>query len=251
MDQVLVYDFATDPERVSSLQRASLSADQTIGLAPEPLIGSEEWWSAIAARRLPVFTFEGTVDSVFWGSMADWPEFRIRARDGSTTEWTREGDGRLLVEGLSVTLTYAQHPWKNPARREEEGLRAASDLTLKILVEASPRRSAATAPGPGGHGYELTRQHGGEVIHYLRFAAETDAANVAASIERDGGSAHAYRVPAGERWYVDSWERDTGDLDASIELLRTLAGERAGAYDGGEIVGRAVWGPDGMRSPVG
>jgi hypothetical protein len=145
---VLVYDFATDASRIATMQRATLG-DGSYGLNPKPaLVGTPDWWGAIYAGALPLTTLEGTIHSVYWGSMGDWPEFELAVDDGSRSRWTRAGDLSRYVEGLRARVSSTRHPWKTPDPMRGE----ANNVLLRVELEPSDKRSDPRAPGPGGIG---------------------------------------------------------------------------------------------------
>jgi hypothetical protein len=148
VEWVSVYDFADDQAKIEAMQRATLGPTD-FGVSQEPaLVGSAEWWRAISEGGLPRETIEGTIASVYWGSMGDWPEFEIRSADGLTSRWTREGDVTRYVVGLRVRLTLTRQRWKAPRQL----LGDTSSIVLRVEIEASDRRSDRQAPGPGGVG---------------------------------------------------------------------------------------------------
>jgi hypothetical protein len=235
---VLVYDFASDEERIRHMQEASLSRPD-VGLSAVPLVGGKEWWDEIATGRRPTRRVEGTIAQVSWAGMGDWPEFRVRVGDGSQSTWTREGDVRRYVEGLGVRLIYVEHASKWGAAIA--GLGEASKIVLQIAIEQSSLRSSGIAPGPGGAGYELARRHG-DVAHYLRFTTAEAAQQAARELEVQGLSVRTYGGRSSGGWVVEAWHRNVsaaGRWRRDLELL----GERyGGSYDGGEIVGGDAWG---------
>ena len=107
-DWLVVYDLQADEERLAQIQKVSFD-DSDFGLAPDPLVGGSEWWDEIGSGRRRTFRIEGTIERVFFRSMGDSPEFRLRARDGSESDWTGEGHARRDVEGLGVRLAYVEH----------------------------------------------------------------------------------------------------------------------------------------------
>lgn len=151
-----VYSFTDDPEHIEQLQKVSLDRSD-FGLAPDPLVGSGEWWAAIDSGRLPTVELDGEIEDAFWGSMRDWPSCHVRDDSGESTTWTREGEYRRYVEGLRIRIRYVPHEWKRPGVMTST---KTSQVVLSIDVEESPRRSAAIAPGPGDFGYELARREG-------------------------------------------------------------------------------------------
>ncbi len=150
MEWVTVYDFALDEKRIQAMQDATLGRRE-FGVSAKPaLVGTPDWWRAVEDGRLPRTEIEGTIARVYWGSMADWPEFEIVAADGSRSRWTREGDVSRYVEGLRVRLAYTRQAWKKP--KPSTGLGTESKIVLRIDLELSDRRSDPRAPGPGGVG---------------------------------------------------------------------------------------------------
>ena len=149
MRYVKIYSFEQDRTRIEAMQQASLSATNFgVSLLPA-LVGTAEWWRATQDGSLARVIVFGTISSVYWGSMGDWPECEVPSDDGSKSTWTREGDIARYVEGLQVRITYVLHPWKVP---DQHGLGAASMTVLTVEIEDSDRRSDPRAPGPGGVG---------------------------------------------------------------------------------------------------
>lgn len=244
MGWVVVYEFQHDEERVRHMQEASLERPD-VGLSPNPLVGGREWWDQIESGQRPTHRIEGTIEDAQWASMGDWPEFRIRADDGSESTWTREGEPRRFVEGLGVRLAYVEHPWK-PEVAETAGLGETSKIVVSIEIEDSPLRSSGIGPGPGGVGYELARKDG-DVVHYLALPTKDDANEVERAIEGSGVTAMAAHRPSAGSWFVHVWHRDSGAAKRHFGTLRELAATHGGAYDGGEVIaaGGPVWGPAG------
>jgi hypothetical protein len=140
-----VYRLRDDTERINSIQKATLeTADY--GLVPEPaLLGSSDWWEAIADGRLPLQTAQGTITRVFWGSMGDWPEFQLTTSNGDVVGWTRQGDITRYVEGLQIQVTYViqSHKPSAPVLSDRP-----ARIVIEIMVEESPVRSRGFGPGP-------------------------------------------------------------------------------------------------------
>jgi hypothetical protein len=150
MNWVTVYDFASDRQRIDTMQKATLGPTD-FGVSPKPaLVGSPEWWRAIEQGQLARVEVEGKISRVYWGSMGDWPEFELLTEDGTQSRWTREGDLTRYVEGLRIRLSYTLHPWK--VAKDSLGLGDASKIVLRIDLEQSDKRSDPRAPGPGGAG---------------------------------------------------------------------------------------------------
>jgi hypothetical protein len=157
-----VYDLRADKLRVRHMQEATKTRPD-VGLAPVPaLVGSWRWWRAINSGRFPSTTLEGTVDSVYWASMGDWPMFTLRTTAGETSDWTREGDHTRYVEGLAVRLQYVVQRYKEllsiPETTLPRGMRERK-LVIRICLEASDLRSEAHGARPPRltHGVDQSR----------------------------------------------------------------------------------------------
>lgn len=234
----IVYDLFADSARVRAMQETSLSDRTDAGLDPNPLVGSSEWISEVEHGRRPVRCVSGMIRRVYWGSMADYPEFTIVTHDKDESNWTREGDIRLYVPGIGVELFYVEHAWKQGVRG---ALGEYSQIKLAIWLERSPQRSSAIAPGPGEAGYELARENG-DVVHYLLFPDVTAAQEAASELEVSGVRAQRGAAATTRGWYVTCWGA-SNEIDQDIRRLSNLAASTGGDYDGGERVAGSVWGP--------
>ena len=146
---VRIYSLAQDHTRIDAMQKASLSATN-FGVSPSPaLVGTPEWWRATQDGSLARTIVSGTISSVYWGSMGDWPMCEVTSDDGSKSTWTRDGDITRYVEALQVRIVYVLHPWKVP---DQHGLGSASKIVLTMEIEDSDHRSDPRSPGPGGSG---------------------------------------------------------------------------------------------------
>lgn len=231
----LVYDLAADKEHVRHVQDASLHRPG-FGFPPEPfLFGSPEWWREVETERIPRHWAEGVITDVYWASMADYPEFRMRSAAGAETTWTRKGDVRRYVEGLRVKVSFVELEWN----KDGEGLPAlgpSTEVELQMWVEESPLRSPAVAPGPGGVGYELEGGPG-TVLHYLR-PTDRDRADELAKALRPVADVHVYADGAGAHWLVrvkDAASASTIE-ERQVELGR-LVEQHGGQHDGSELIG--------------
>src|SRR5438477_6983981 len=112
MPLVTVCSFDGDLPKIAAMQKVSRDhfSDMGVSLAPA-LVGTPEWWRAANDGTLVRGVVSGTISSVYWGSMNDWPMFDLVAADGSRSEWTREGDISRYVEGLHARLTFVLHLW--------------------------------------------------------------------------------------------------------------------------------------------
>ncbi len=216
-----LYDVAQELELVAQLQRVSLS-DTEFGYAPQPLIGSAEWWQEIRTGKRPKVVVEGEIEHASWGSMGDWPEFTIRSGD-EVTEWTCEGDVRRYVPGLRARVTYVEQPLKQSKSRLGD---AYGQAILTIEVEDSPLRAPGVGRRPGSPPENA--------VHYLCFEDEQNAAAAAAQVK----SSEVSTVCG--RWLVRV-QADPETIDETAEELTAIAREHHGWYDGGEVVGGRVW----------
>jgi hypothetical protein len=138
-DWDLVYDLRTDADRIRSIQAASVNR-AGYGYPTQPYhFGSREWWAAIESGTIERHAIDGVVAAVYWGSMGDWPEFRVRAADGSERTWTREGDVTRYVEGLRVRVEYVTLDRKPDAPAPQLG--PTSDVVIAVWLERSEERT--------------------------------------------------------------------------------------------------------------
>ncbi|MEZ5245457.1 MAG: DUF4926 domain-containing protein [Acidimicrobiales bacterium] len=143
----VIYDLHADTDRVEAMKAVSKDgARPDMGLAPKPyLIGSRKFWRHLGSDRLPLAVVTGTITEVYWASMGDYPMFKLTEDDGTTHDFTREGDIARYVKGLAARVERVDMPWK-------PGVSHALSRTLvtRILVESSTWRSDPRAPGPFG-----------------------------------------------------------------------------------------------------
>jgi hypothetical protein len=155
-DLDLVYDMRADIDRVRDVQEASLHRPG-YGFPPVPyLFGSDPWWAAIHTGAIERRSFEGVISAVYWGSMGDWPEFRVRAADGSERRWTREGDVTRYVEGLRARVDFVTLDRKPDHPAVELG--PTSDVVIAIWLEQSDQRT------PYYKGYRGSRDPDPDVV---------------------------------------------------------------------------------------
>jgi hypothetical protein len=226
----LVYDLAQDVRHVAEVQRAS-EEPGTSGFPPNPLFGTPAWWHDIGAGQRPVRTITGKIAAIYWSSMGDWPEFRLRDDHGRESAWTRHGDVRRYVQGLGVKVEFVVLPRKAGA---SPVLGETAEVVLRIWIEHSPRRSSGIAPGPGG--VSLTRWPRGATFHYLELPDEAGVSELA-NVCR-GRHAHAYSIIVGGHWIVrvDDDLLEVEHLHTRQDELRQLVEERGGIYDDCEII---------------
>jgi hypothetical protein len=48
-----------------------------MGLAADPLVGSDDWWEQIRTGDRLVHRLDGTITRAYWASMADWQRSSI------------------------------------------------------------------------------------------------------------------------------------------------------------------------------
>jgi hypothetical protein len=148
-----VYDLREDTRRIQAIQEATLTRPG-YGLRQVPaLFGSPEWWDKIGTADLPVITVSGVIDEVYWGSMGDWPECKVRSATNEVTKWTREGDVSRYVSGLRIEIEYVVQWSKEDAPLVVSGLSSESKIMVSVRIEESEKRSNPIAPGPGGAGW--------------------------------------------------------------------------------------------------
>ena len=237
---VRLYDLRDQADLMAAMRQTSLE-DSDIGLAPDPLVGSGEWWAQVGTDDRPLYRIDGTVTRAYWASMADWPEFELTDSEGALTTWTAEGDRRRLVPGLRARVEYVEHPWKAGSRNDFDG--DASRVVIGMWVEDSAQRIDGIAPGPGGAGYELDRRFG-EAVHYLRVPSRPVGELLRAELERDGRKGRVWGGGTTDLWYVQAWTTSGAEARSEIAMLSKLARARGGTYDGGEVIDGSVWGPD-------
>jgi hypothetical protein len=110
----LIYDLRADAERVRQVQDASLNRPG-YGFPTTPyLFGSAEWWSAIDSGAIERRRVDGIISAVYWGSIGDWPEFRLRP-----DRWVGANmDARRRCHALRRRVA-SQNPLRSP--RSESG----------------------------------------------------------------------------------------------------------------------------------
>lgn len=195
---IQLYDLSAQTELIVAMQKTSLTRED-IGLAANPLVASPEWWEAVERGELPRHEVIGVVTREWWGSMADWPEFEVSDGDGRLTTWTREGDARRYAPGLDVRVVYVEHQWKNPSKFGEK-----HQLVVELGIEDTPARVSAFAPGPGGAGYRLSRQHG-EAAHFLYAPDRTSADQMFTALQAAGRSGRVWGGGTPSLWVVQIW----------------------------------------------
>jgi len=233
---IRLYDFRDQHAKIAAMQLVSQTGDG--GLEPDPLVGSDDWWQRIADGSMPVVRLDGSITRVYWASMADWPEFEIRDASGEARSLTREGDARRYVEGLAVRVEYVEHPRKPSSHR----LGTHSRVILGEWVEQSLARSAGIAPGPGGAGYGLAREHG-EATHYLYASSRTKAVEMLTELEKQGRVGRVWGGGTASLWIVQVWTAVAAEAKAEVWELDAFAQRFGGSYDGGETIDGEVWGP--------
>jgi len=134
-NMVEVYSLTKDSEQIRKVQRATLKTTD-YGLVPEQgLFGSDEWWDAIRAGRLPTVRVEGVISRVYMGSMNDWPEFEIDS-NGRKTTWTRSvhrrEDDQFYAVGKRVSLDYVIQKFKKDLANRGK---LETEVVLRIVVE--------------------------------------------------------------------------------------------------------------------
>ena len=237
---VRLYDLRDQLDHIAAMQRTSRE-DGEMGLAREPLVGSDEWWGQVGTSERPLHRAEGIITRAYWASMADWPEFELSGSDGALSTWTAEGDRRRLVPGLRARGEYVEHPWKPRSRRDFD--ESNHRVVIGIWVEDSPRRIDGIAPGPGGAGYRLDRRFG-EVVHYLRMPSRAVGEHLLTLLEEQGRVGRVWGGGTADLWYASVWAPSEAQARGEIATLDHLARTHGGNYDGGEVIGGSAWGAD-------
>jgi hypothetical protein len=207
-----LYDLAAQTKLIAQMQETSLTRED-IGLAADPLVASPEWWDAIERGALRRHDITGVITGEWWGSMADWPEFELRDGEGRLTTWTREGDARRFAPGLEARVVFVEHPWKNPTPS-----RQMSRVVLGMWIEDGPARVSAFAPGPGGAGYALSRQHG-EAAHFLYISDRARADELFAALRAAGRTGRVWGGGTASLWIVQIWAHDVNTARAEAHEL--------------------------------
>ncbi|GAA5014895.1 hypothetical protein GCM10023317_53870 [Actinopolymorpha pittospori] len=155
MEWVTVYDLRRDRQRIDAVQEATLHRPG-YGLDPNPaVLGTDEWWRAVADGRIPSRVDEGVVGHVRWGSMGDWPEWTLRRDDGQERTWTREGDHTRYVDGLRARIRVITVRWKPDSPSVLQlGQDPEHDMLIAVELEASDHRSDRLGPGPFPGAYD-------------------------------------------------------------------------------------------------
>jgi|SRR5690349_11131609 len=104
------YELKKDLDTISKVQNATLTTEEFGIEQTHGLFGSKEWWEQISSGRLPLHTLRGVIVERFWGSMADWPEIKVRDDDGNISRWTRRVNVReqdaLYIPGQKIEIDY-------------------------------------------------------------------------------------------------------------------------------------------------
>ena len=109
------YRFIDDKEAIKRLQEVSVDSRSNYGLKVENglLVGTSEWFEAIADKTIPKETLTGIITKVYMSGHNDWPEFEIKSSEGQST-WTREGDDKLYQVGKLVEIDFVIQKFKRP-----------------------------------------------------------------------------------------------------------------------------------------
>jgi hypothetical protein len=224
-----LYDLRLDTEHIAQVQKVSRET-KDFGFPTKPaLFGSRKWWRMVEAGDFPTETLDGEIIDVYWGSMADYPEFRIRVGDGTEHDLTREGDLRRYVPGLGASVRRVALEGKPSMFAEVLG--PTRKVVLSIVVEDTDERSPAVAPGPGGAGYQHSGGPGTRVVYFETQSAR-DAEAIAALAEPVGGRGRSWSSVMGGAWAAVYLPPEFDDLVG----IRSAAETRHGRYDGYEVV---------------
>lgn len=116
----LVYRLRDEPDRIQQLQKASTD-DGRPGLKKEKyLIGTEDWWSAISSRIIPLVRLSGRICGYWSGQWGGGrPSFEMKMSDDTTFSEHCYVDPQeakhLFPIGGAVTVEYVvqklKHEW--------------------------------------------------------------------------------------------------------------------------------------------
>jgi hypothetical protein len=136
------YQLKADSRRIAAIQKATLTTDEFGIEQTHGLLGSPEWWEQISSGRLPLHTLRGVIVERFWGSMADWPEIKVKSDNGETSHWTREVNVKeqdaLYIPGQRIEIDYVLQ--RHRAKSFDKG--AERKVVIEIRIDASTQ-----APG--------------------------------------------------------------------------------------------------------
>ena len=109
----VLYDIRKDSILLGQIRNASLSAGHFGLTTADGIVGSPEWWMAVARGDIKVEMFTGMIASVDGGPMGDSAIVRVQG-DHELRSWTAwDGfDSRLI--GKRIGLLYACVRPKNP-----------------------------------------------------------------------------------------------------------------------------------------
>ena len=109
------YNFKDDKEVIERLQKASIDLKSDYGLKVENglLVGTSEWFQAIADKEIPRETLTGVITKVYTSGHNDWSEFEIKSSEG-LSKWTCEGDDKLYQVGKMIEIDFVLQKYKRP-----------------------------------------------------------------------------------------------------------------------------------------
>jgi hypothetical protein len=225
-----VCELRRDRRQIEQVQRASRETDE-YGFPTRPaLFGSPEWWRLVENGQLPTHVLDGHIIDVYWGSMGDWPEFRLLGADGTEYSLTREGDPRRYVPGIRAQVRRVELERKPSAFK---GLDKTTNVVLSVLLQDVGERSPGITPGPGGHGY-LLAGGAGTRIHYFWLPTQPKAEDIAATRRVTNVRTRTWEDFMGGAWLAASVPSEVAD-DALVAVHEEVA-RRGGRYDGHDVV---------------
>lgn len=131
VEYISVYDLKDDKDKISNIQKATLTTDYAGLKIEHGLFGTEEWWQAVNNGLFLKKMIEGKISKVYMsGHGSNYPEFEIENVEGKT-QWTREGEDKYFVVGKKVRLAYIPQKFKQPSKILGEH----SKTVLKIEIE--------------------------------------------------------------------------------------------------------------------
>ena len=124
------YSLRRDADHVRQLQEAS-RADHGA------LVGSDEWWAAVADGTIPHGGFEGVVAKLYRLDTGELFEFGMTTADGAELTCAFKGDPTRYVEGLGVRFEYVTVEHADGRSGDE----TTTDVVTDVWIEHSHRRT--------------------------------------------------------------------------------------------------------------
>lgn len=101
--------------------------------------GTEDWWERFLRGDFETQTIDGTITSVYWGAMGDFPQFELTPDEGVTFKRRRFGDFTRYVVGLRAKAVFVECPPDDEFHRP---------VLAELFLEDSEKRTERHGPGP-------------------------------------------------------------------------------------------------------